>query len=333
MLLYNQAVMGRPWRMPFTISGNLDRFGFGRRASFVLPHTGTGGQINYTVDEALAAVWHTLLALPRFIVAVPIVGTAALLVAVVRRSQWQARLLVAMTMSMFIGYFFWWGTANAVHFGLVETLGPFYHTPCSSLSSYSRHGVSSRSFVPSACVSCSLLLVCRGGRRVRPRLPKRSASGELTSAAAALTHAPGRRLVFQVPGFPNDPYISIANRSDLGGDRVVALDVPGTRLKVVDQFPDRDAYLIRVYRRLDDLFGPQVTDRVPLKVVCVPLSTAPVRAGTAPRSPTCESVRGSGAVGPVRVASCCDHPTSRRTAPRPQSRLGVVPARRLPRRT
>jgi Dolichyl-phosphate-mannose-protein mannosyltransferase len=286
LILYNQAVMGRPWRMPFNVSGSLDRFGFGRRASFVVPHTGTGGQVNYTVGEALSTVWHTLFALPRFVAAAPIVAVAAVVIAVARRSQWQARLLTAMVLSVFVGYFFWWGTANAVHFGLYTTLGPFYHypviVPVAILAAWCLVEVARAPRLRLALVVLGVIW-CIAASGLALRNARRA--GQTQARAVAVADAPGRRLVFEVPEFPNDPYLAIANRADLGGARVVALDVAGERLRVLERFPNRDAYLVRVYRRLSDPFGPELHDRIRLHVLRAPEVEVDVAANSSPSSP------------------------------------------------
>ena len=84
--------------------------------------------------------------------------------------------------------------------------------------------------------------------------------------------APGRRLVFEVPAFANDPYLSVANRADLGGERVVALDVDGHRLDVFDRFSrgGRSVYLARAYHHYDDFLGRIVIDRVALTAIRAP---------------------------------------------------------------
>ena len=48
LVAYNTAVMGAPWRLPFGVSGPIDKFGFGWRATFVVPGTGHEGQVHYT---------------------------------------------------------------------------------------------------------------------------------------------------------------------------------------------------------------------------------------------------------------------------------------------
>ncbi len=126
-LVYNRAVMGSALRLPFGVTGNVDRFGFGWRASFTVPHSSHDGQIHYTVGLAVATLGRELAAFPRFLVAAPIVLVLAGAVVWLRRRDARVWLLVAMVGAPLVGYLFWWGTANEFQFHLEHALGPFYH--------------------------------------------------------------------------------------------------------------------------------------------------------------------------------------------------------------
>ena len=124
---YDTAVMGAPWRLPFNVSGPIDKFGFGWRATFVVPDTGHGGQVHYTPGAALHATLESILTFPRFVFMAPAVVLLAGYLIVRKWRDPRVRLLVAMIATLVVAYFFWWGVANAVDFGLYRSLGPFYH--------------------------------------------------------------------------------------------------------------------------------------------------------------------------------------------------------------
>jgi hypothetical protein len=87
--------------------------------------------------------------------------------------------------------------------------------------------------------------------------------------------------MIEVPTFPNNPFVDVANRADLGGRRVVALDVPGQRFRVVDRFTNRAIYLQRAYRSFNDFLGHIEIDRVPLTVVHGPSVDVQLRGSNA----------------------------------------------------
>ena len=271
LLAYNQAVMGRPWRFAFGVSSAVDRFGFGWRASYAAPHGGHGGMIHYTVGRAFAAMWANAAALPRFVMAAPIVLAAAIYAVVRHWSAWQARLLVAMIAAIFAGYLLWWGTANAVSFGVHKTLGPFYHytvlVPIAILAAWALVEVARKPRTIAVIVGVAVLWCIPASWNAfrNARHAGRTGAAELRK-----TDAPGRRLVFEAPPYAGDPYVLVDNRADLGGDRVVALDVPGQRLYVIDRLPDRTPYLERKYQRFGDFLGHLRSDRVRLDVLRAP---------------------------------------------------------------
>ena len=125
-LAYNAAVAGSVTSLAFASTGSSDRFFFGWRASFVLPNTGHAGQIHYTLGRAVTTLLHDLALMPRFIAVAPVAIACAVLALVRRRRDPRIWLLVAMIATVFGGYFFWWATANAAHFGIDRSLGPFY---------------------------------------------------------------------------------------------------------------------------------------------------------------------------------------------------------------
>jgi hypothetical protein len=255
--------MGAPWRLAFGVSGSIDRFGFGWRASFAVPGTGTAGQIHYTVARAFITLAQSMGALPRFLVAAPVVIVFAATAVYVSRRDVGTWLLVASIGCVAFGYLVWWGTANAVHFGIHVTLGPFYHYavigPLVILAAQGLLRLRARSVVTVIVVLAAVawvlpasVLAFRNARN----------AGRVRANEVALVRPPGRSLVLEAPLFPHDPYVRVANDAALGGRALVAVDIPGRELEVIRRFPDRVAYVVETYRRRGDLFGPQVQRRV-----------------------------------------------------------------------
>ncbi len=279
LIAYNKAVSGRLWQFAFSSSGPLDRFGFGWRASFVVPDTGHRGELHFTPARAFSTLQSVSAVMPRFLGAAPIVLLAALLACIFRWRAWQARLLLAMFLSVPLGYFFWWGTANAVHFRLQVPLGPFYHyavlVPLTILGAW---GVVI--WVRRPCQVALLVVVATAWAVPASWMTFTRArhAGATRASRVARLDAPGRRLVIEAPEFPDNPYLDVANRADLGGERVVALDVSGERLDVVERFPGRALYLERSYRSYGDFLGPITIDRVDLRVVRAPAVRAVLHA-------------------------------------------------------
>ena len=268
LALYNTAVMGAPWRLPFEVSGPIDRFGFGNRATFVVPGVTEGAHIDYTPAEAARATWESLLAFPRFMLAAPLVLALAGY-AVARK--WRDRrlwLLVAMIATVIVAYYFWWGVANAIQFDLYDALGPFYHyillVPLAVLAAWGLTTLRPRPALAGGLIVLALAWAIPVTTNV---LKDAQEDGRARSAEWALLDAPGRSLVLEDPLFPRDPYVRVANDADLDGPRVVGIDIPGARLDAIEQFPDRAAYLVRSQHAAGDPFGPTSRDRVPMAVV------------------------------------------------------------------
>ncbi|HWS45390.1 MAG TPA: glycosyltransferase family 39 protein [Acidimicrobiia bacterium] len=267
---YNWSVMGSPLRSAFNVSGNLDRFGFGWRASFVVSNTGHTGQVDYTVGEAFATLRHVVAVYPRFVAFAPAVVICLGVAVVRRRRDPRLWLLVAMMLTVLVGYFFWWGVDNAFRFRLERALGPFYHYPAlAALCIAAAWGVRLLR-TTAARVAVVVIGVVWTGVASAAVLHEASQQGAARSAELARLTGAGRRLVFEPPQFPNDPYLRVANDAHLAGTLVVGTSIPGERLATVDRFTGRTAYEIRNYRKFNDPFGPQLGDRITLVVVRAP---------------------------------------------------------------
>ncbi len=265
---YNTAVMGVPWRLPFGVSGPIDKFGFGWRATFVVPGTGHDGQIHYTPGTALHATWESILTFPRFVFMAPAVLLLAGYAIARKGRDARVRLLVAMIATLVVAYFFWWGVANAVEFRLYESLGPFYHyLALGPLAVLAGWGLSLLRPAPALVAALAIIGLAWTVPVTADVLHDARRDGKARAEELALTDASGRRLVLQDPQFPRDPYVRVANDPHLDGTRVVGIDVLGRRLDAVEQFPGRVAYLVRGFHPAGDPFGPIRREQVRLRIV------------------------------------------------------------------
>jgi hypothetical protein len=262
---YDTAVMGAPWRLPFGVSGPIDTFGFGWRATFIAPKGRPHeGQMHYTVGRALSATWTSIAALPWFVFAAPVVLLCAGILVARRWRDARVRLLVAMIVTLIVAYFFWWGVANAIEFDLYDSLGPFYHYlvlgPLAVLAAWGITSIrSTRTWIAGLVVVVAWTVPVTWSVLHDARHAGNARAAELT-----LTDVRGRSLVLEDPMFAGDPYVRVANDARLDGDHLVAIDIPGRRLDAVAAATGRDPYLIRSFHHAGDFLGPVQRDRVPL---------------------------------------------------------------------
>jgi hypothetical protein len=265
---FDTAVMGAPWRLPFGVSGPIDKFGFGWRATFVVAGTGHDGQVHFTRGTALHATWESLLTFPRFVFAAPVVLLLAGYVVARKWRDARVRLLVAMIATLIVAYFFWWGVANAVEFELYDALGPFYHyLALSPLAVLAAWGLSLLRPTPALVTALAIVAVAWTVPATSTVMHDARHAGNVRAAELALTTAPGRRLVLQDPMFPRDPYVRVANDPDLDGTRIVGIDIPGRRLDAVEQFPGRTAYLVRGFHPAGEPLSRIRREQVRLRIV------------------------------------------------------------------
>jgi hypothetical protein len=243
--VYHAAVMGAPWRLPYSVSGPDDRFGFGTRASFA----GTDGKpyspIDFTVSTSLRAIRQSLTALPRFVFGAPIVAIAALWVLVTNRRDARAWLLTTMTAIIPIGYVFWWGPANITRFGQHLSLGPAYFYPMLlPLAAFAGWAVTrvhvSRPLAVAGIVVAVGWTLLAGATVLEHAVDVGNARQDEARAWAGN----GRRLVLVPPRTPAYPYVRRANAPDLDGELVVGLDDPTRRALLAKQFPGRRIVIV-----------------------------------------------------------------------------------------
>jgi hypothetical protein len=123
MLAYDAVVLGDPLRLPYTVTGSADGFGFGPRGVFAQ------STIDFTLQNGVAGTLTNLRWLPGWtaggivLVAVAVVG----LVRTRGAARWP---VAALAVVVPLGYLPFWGpyAMSALWPGL-QTFGPFYHLP------------------------------------------------------------------------------------------------------------------------------------------------------------------------------------------------------------
>ncbi|WP_158550799.1 glycosyltransferase family 39 protein [Geodermatophilus sp. TF02-6] len=122
-LLYNAVVMGSPLRLPFTVTGAQDTFGFGRRGVF--PRY----TIDFTPADGVAGLLANLRWTPSWVFG-GIVLVALAVLGLARSSgpaQWA---VAALAVVVPLGYLPFWGPyAMSAQWEGVQLFGPFYHLP------------------------------------------------------------------------------------------------------------------------------------------------------------------------------------------------------------
>ena len=266
-LAYDRAVMGSVARLAYNVTGPADAFGFGWRASFEVPGGGHDGQIDYTIGRALSTLGHLFVALPRVVAFAPAVVVLVGVALWTRRRDARVWLLAAMFVVVVAGYFFWWGVSNSYHFELDRSLGPFYYYPVlAPLCVLAAWGA----VLIRRTVALGAVIVVVGlawaGIAAPSVLREARRGGDARTTEIDALRVPTPSLVLDAPLFPNDPYLRVATDATLRRRDLVAVDVPGRRLELVDRFPDRAAYLVQSYHRFGDFLGPEQRERVALRV-------------------------------------------------------------------
>jgi hypothetical protein len=264
---YNRALMGSLTTMTYSATGQVDRFGFGKRASFVVNNGQPFQGINYTVGKAFATTGHVLALLPRFVGAAPVVAVGLGLAVWFGRRDARVWLLVGVVVSTIVAYFFWWGQANAEFFRIDRALGPFYEyallAPLAVLAAWGLCRIASRRVLAAlGAVAVVWLLLAPVFVLHHTVENGRTRARELSFLAA-----PPPALVFESPQFPDDPYVSFANPGNLRGPRVVALDLGARDLDVLDRFPSRRAYAARLVHDWNQPFDTLHLTRTPMEHV------------------------------------------------------------------
>jgi hypothetical protein len=123
MLAYDAVVLGNPLRLPYTVTGSADGFGFGRRGVFP-QYT-----IAFTPGNGVAGMLTNLQWMPSWI-AGGIVLVALAVVGLVRTSGAARWAVAALAVIVPLGYVPFWGPyAMSQFWAGVQAFGPFYHLP------------------------------------------------------------------------------------------------------------------------------------------------------------------------------------------------------------
>ncbi|MCU1690387.1 MAG: hypothetical protein JWN20_2315 [Jatrophihabitantaceae bacterium] len=123
ILAYNAVVLGDPLRLPYTVTGASDGFGFGRRGVFP-QYT-----IEFTPADGVSGVLANLRWLPSWI-AGGVVLVALAVFGLVRATGRARFALASLTLVVPVGYLFFWGPyAMSSQWSGVRLFGPFYLLP------------------------------------------------------------------------------------------------------------------------------------------------------------------------------------------------------------
>lgn len=289
-LWFNAAATGNPLEFPFSLLEPLDTIGFGRRR--LLPMDPV---LNYTPAFAFRTFLDYGSLLTRW------AGGGVLLIALALPGLWRSRgplLAVAMIgLTVPVGYVFFWGPANVIW--MTRYLGPFYYVPLLvPLAILGARGLATmaRWSPPVGVATLVAVVVCAGAvtervlrenvraSRVPEAVQEPFADADLENAVVFL---PGSRLL--------NPFAFARNDPSFDGDVIWALDRGERNHEVLDRFPDRTPYTLRLpagfggedepgedqrlqLQQLQRLEGPAVEwpvaaqNRTPLEVFAVEVS-------------------------------------------------------------
>ncbi|MCU1371175.1 MAG: hypothetical protein JWO77_2369 [Ilumatobacteraceae bacterium] len=249
---YNRAVTGRFLTLAFSLVGPNDTFGFGPRSSLADP--GRAGFYDFTPGEA----WRTVLAFAASLTDWLPGGLLVLVLAVLgvralrgRSLRW---LLLAQGLVFPLGYFVWWGAANAWSYQLHLLLGPLYWFPLLGTVavlgavaverlSTDRPGFLSR--LPGAAVAVAVvagLVVVSFATSGDTRRDLKGAREGQEREIDTLRPGPGERtLTIAPPNFEVDIYLPVPVPRSFDADHLVAMDPTAGdgRFDLLDRFPGR----------------------------------------------------------------------------------------------
>jgi hypothetical protein len=249
---YNRAVTGHLTTLAFSLVGPNDRFGFGLRSSLADP--GDPGFYDFTPGEA----WRTMLG---FAGSLPDWLPGGLLILVLAafgfravRDRRLAVLVLAQGLIFPVGYFVWWGAANAWSYRLHDLLGPLYWFPLLATASVLggagidrlaawRPGPLRRLPAPAVTVGAIALLVVVSAATSGDSI---DALREARENQAALVHelrpGPGEETVTIAPRtFAGDIFVPVPIPGSLDAPHLVAVDPTkgDRRFELIDRYPNR----------------------------------------------------------------------------------------------
>lgn len=285
-LLHNRHLSGNPLEFPITVADPLDTFGFGERR--IMPAMDT---VDYTPRNAARSSLKNAFFVPWFLVGAYL-GAAVAAVGVAgyrrRRATW---LLVALCAAFPIGYFSFWGMHVSA---LTSRLsGPIYYIPvyvplCILMAQGFVVGARRHPRV-TALVAATVLVVTVPVGLGRLGLNRQLSRVQLAWAESASTVegpavvvvSPSDYLLYLNPGS--------ANGADLEGDILWATDADPAVIRLIEDHPDRRAYVQRAdvptAEQLPlETTAPYGVDLVPAEIVRgaaleIPVRVVPERAG------------------------------------------------------
>lgn len=302
-LAYNVAISGSPFRFALSVTGPIDTFGFGERSSFLragqplLP--GQGGPFDFTPGEA----WRTVIAFGGTFDDWLLGGVLAIVLAGLGL-RWAPRrgrawLVAAQGLIVPVGYFFWWGAANARAYQLHKLLGPIYWfallVTFAVLGAIGVDGLATRLVdarqrrrspagteggqavrAPRGAVGAVAgaivvgLLVVSAATSVDTRTSLRNVRDDRRAEVALLAAPPGggRTVTVAPRQYPGDPYVPVPVPATFDGDHLVAMDPSGGwgRFDLLDALPGRTMAEVVPTHSPGGIFEPPVRVRTELSV-------------------------------------------------------------------
>ncbi len=249
---YNRVVTGKVFTLAFSLVGPNDRFGFGLRSSLADP--GEPGFYDFTPGEA----WRTMLgfagSLADWLPGGLLILVLAYLGVRAMRSRGLGWLVMAQGLLFPVGYFVWWGAANAWSYKLHDLLGPLYWFPTLASVSVlggagidrlaaSRPGPLRRLPAPSVVVfSIGLLVavsVVTSGDTVDA--VKEARRNQIDLVEALRPGSGPRTLTIAPRTFSGDIFVPVPIPGSLDTDHLVAVDPTegDRRFELLDRFGDR----------------------------------------------------------------------------------------------
>jgi hypothetical protein len=242
---YQWAVLGSPFRLPFTVTGPSDTFGFGRRGVF------PEATVAFDLQDGVTALLRNQGWLVAWAFGGPIlVGLAVHGFRRLRAERDGARgpverALILIAVLYPLGYVgFWAAHATVAHWPGAASLGPYYHLPVLvSLAVFAGHGYAAlprraavRGAVLAAAVACTVTWLP----------PKLAVNREATRTYAAADDAVQGLTppaVLLAPDRGRSGFVSwtpfLHNRPDLDQPVLFADDAGPANLALLDRHPDR----------------------------------------------------------------------------------------------
>jgi hypothetical protein len=228
--------------------------------------------VRYTVGKALDSLWKNLVGVPTWVfgtfltLALAVYGTIRLW----RRDRPTSWLLIGALVVFPVGYVFWWASKLTVS-GSTNGLGPHYYLPvlpplailaaCGAVAIWERRR--------SLAIATGIAAIVFTAVALPPKLAdRRSVTDDHRSVKRVIDQrAPGQALIFDATSkYIMSPYPYLANKPDLRGAVLYAVDRGSADFQLLDRYPTRRPY--RLIRRLNP--GDSLSKRA---LVLKPVST------------------------------------------------------------